>query len=274
MQSNSVYGKCLQNVRDYINVRLHTSKNSALKATADHTFKNYSIIDENLVQTNHYLPTINHNSPIAIGVTILELSKLIMYDAWYNKIQATGCKFDLGMTDTDSFLFKVSDGQKFRSAFKSLMDFSNYEPKHPNFSLENKAKLGYFKDELCGKSVCTEFVGLRSKCYSMRLEKKSNGETEEKKICKGVGRTAIQNRMTFEQFKDCLIKNTTIRHQFFGIRSVNHNVKTILIQKKALNYFDSKRWLFNCGIHSVPYGSYLIKKHVGECPRCLRSFEF
>ena len=63
----------MQNIRDYIQVSLHTTAKSAIKAASAHTFKNYSIIDENLVQTNHFQHTILHSTPIAIGVTILEL---------------------------------------------------------------------------------------------------------------------------------------------------------------------------------------------------------
>jgi hypothetical protein len=76
-QSNSVYGKTMQNVRDYIDVKLHTSPESALKAASNPTFKHYSIIDENLIQTNHFPPVIHHNTPIAIGVTILELVRIL-----------------------------------------------------------------------------------------------------------------------------------------------------------------------------------------------------
>ena len=72
-QSNSVYRKMIQCIRDYINVKLHLKAESALKAASCPTFKHYVIIDEDLVQTNHFLPSILHNTPIAIGVTILEL---------------------------------------------------------------------------------------------------------------------------------------------------------------------------------------------------------
>jgi len=61
------------NVRDYVTVKLHTQADTALSAASLHTFKNFSIIDEDLVQTTHYQATICHNTPIAIGVTILEL---------------------------------------------------------------------------------------------------------------------------------------------------------------------------------------------------------
>lgn len=63
----------MQNVREYIQVKLHVDAKTALKAASQPTFKHYSIIDESLVQTNHFMPKIVHMTPIAIGVTILEL---------------------------------------------------------------------------------------------------------------------------------------------------------------------------------------------------------
>jgi len=196
-----------------------------------------------------------------------------MFDAWYNKMMSTDVKFDLGMTDTDSFLMKISNPERFFEKFDNLMDYSNYEEDHPKFSLENKAKLGFFKDELGGRYVCQEFIGLRSKCYALNLISKDKKEKKEKKVCKGIGKAAIANRLKFQQYKDCLLKNQTFRHEFHGIRSHNHKIKTVLIRKKALNFTDTKRWIFNCGIHSVPYGSYLIQKYDGECKRCVKHFE-
>jgi len=72
-QANSVFGKTMQNVRDYSCVKLHTSAKSALKAISKPTFKNYTILGEDLVQTNHFTQTITHDKPIAIGFSILEL---------------------------------------------------------------------------------------------------------------------------------------------------------------------------------------------------------
>jgi hypothetical protein len=70
--SNSCYGKTIENVRDYISVKLHTNEKSLLRAMSKHTFKSFSIIDENLVTTSHRLPEITHNKPYAVGFAILE----------------------------------------------------------------------------------------------------------------------------------------------------------------------------------------------------------
>lgn len=269
LQSNSNYGKCLQNIREYSSVKLHTKGDSVLKAISSHTYKNYSIIDENLVQTNHFLPVIKHMTPIAIGVAILELSKAEMIDLWYNKLSnVPNCKIDLGATDTDSYIFKVSNKDSFWRHVRPIMDYSNYDPSHPLFDDKNKAKLGYIKNELAGKFECKEFVGLRSKCYSLLLADNRDQSTSEKKVCKGIGRLAIENRLTFNQYKTCLLEQKTYFHDFFSIRSVKHNLKTIHIKKRSLSFLDTKRYLLSCGIHSVPYGSYLIAKFNGKCLIC------
>lgn len=68
-----MYGKTIQNVRGYINVRIHNEEHGLLDAISDPTLKRYSILGENLVQTNHEFPVIEHKQPIIIGFTILEL---------------------------------------------------------------------------------------------------------------------------------------------------------------------------------------------------------
>ena len=63
-------------MRDYSNVKLHTTKESALKAISKHTYKSHVILSKTLVQTNHFNEVILLNKPIAIGVSILELVSL------------------------------------------------------------------------------------------------------------------------------------------------------------------------------------------------------
>jgi hypothetical protein len=177
-------------------------------------------------------------------------------------------KFEIGMSDTDSFLFRVTNPNSFWNHVNQYMDFSNYPHNHPDFDESNKAQLGFFKNELGGNKRCLHFVGLRPKCYSLNLINVNTKEKSEKKICKGLGRAAIKNRLQFKQYKNCLRRGKIIRHEFASIRASKHRVSTIIQKKKALSHFDCKRWLFNCGIHSVPYGSKTIKKYYDICPFC------
>jgi len=270
--ANSTYGKTIQNVRNYSIVKLHTTKKSLLKSIAHHTFKNYVILDDNLVQTNHFKPVICHDRPIAVGMSILELSKHTMYSFYYNYLIDENFTIDLGFSDTDSFLFKTNNTKNYEKKVKKLMDFSNYPVDHVNYNKKNKAKLGFFKDELGGILSVSEFVGLRSKCYSLNMKERNTAKKIEKKVCKGLGRVAIDKRLKFRHYKQCLFDFKDQRFDFCTIRSTKQNVKTVRINKRAISHFESKRWLFDCGIHSEPYGSIVIDKFYNRCPKCLETF--
>jgi hypothetical protein len=193
-----------------------------------------------------------------------------MYDFWYNILtKDSPCNFELGMSDTDSLLFKVTKPTEFWSRIDEHMDYSNYDPTHPKYSLENKAMLGKFKNELGSEKKCLRFVGLRAKCYSLNLLDK-NEKLSEKCISKGLGRVAIKNRLNFDQYLTTLYTGKVIRHSFASIKSHKHNLFTVMQRKKALSHFDSKRYLLSCGIHSLSYGHKWIKKYGDKCLTCLK----
>ena len=193
-----------------------------------------------------------------------------MYDFFYSKLlpKCGVDNIDLGFTDTDSFCFQVKNAEIFDCEMKKFMDYSNYPKEHPLFNEKNKSSLGYFKDELEGKSECLEFVGLRSKCYAMNIKSLKTGELFDKKICKGLGSVAIKNRLKFKQYKNCLLTGKTYRHHYTSIVSQKQNVFTVIRKKKALSNFDSKRYIYMCGKHSSPFGSVLIDKYKGKCYKC------
>ena len=58
----------------------------------------------------------------------------------------------------------------------------------------NKKVIGMMKDETGGKQI-TEFVGLRSKLYSFKIDEK-----EEKK-CKGVKKPEVKRTINFKDYK-------------------------------------------------------------------------
>lgn len=263
--SNSCYGKTIENVREYMKVKIHMSERSFLKAAASLTYKNYSIIGSQVVTTSHSVEEITHNKPYAAGFTILEYSKHFMFDFYYNKL-AKLCgpdNIELCMTDTDSFIFHARNNAEMEHQVSQYMDFSNYPESHPLHNKNNKAQLGFFKDEIQPDLYIKEFVGLRSKCYALKLRGKETNQLLYKKTCKGLGKTCIKNRLRFSEYKRSLFNGEEIRHHFTGILSLKHNVHTVVRKKKALSCFDSKRYIYSCGIHSSPLGSVLIKKNKG-----------
>jgi hypothetical protein len=65
----------------------------------------------------------------------------------------------------------VKNNKLFEKKMSSYMDYSNYKEDHPLYDTSKKSQLGYFKDELDSDSKCVEFVGLRSKCYALKIKR-------------------------------------------------------------------------------------------------------
>ena len=78
---------------------------------------------------------------------------------------------------------------------------ANTQKNHFLYSTENQAVVGKFKDEMEGK-IITDFVGLRSKLYSLTIK----DEVKQKKIAKGVKKRVIDKKLKFDDYKKCFGK--------------------------------------------------------------------
>ena len=135
--------------------------------------------------------------------------------------------------------------------FLGHMDTANFPESHPCFSKKNDRKLGYMKDE-CEGVQPHEFVGLRSKMYSLKLSKGS------KSTAKGLKNTFQKKHLNHQTFLDSLNNKTKTRTKFVVLRSKNHCIKTTVVKKDGLNPFDDKRYILPDGIRSLSYGHYKI----------------
>ena len=209
-----------------------------------------------------------------MGFAILELSKLFMYRSYYDVFMPHfGPKnISLCFSDTDSFLFQVKTHNLLldMEKLKHLFDFSKYPKDHILYDCSKANHLFYFKDELCGKSAITHFIGLRPKCYSMQIKNYNEKVTKTKKVCKGIKRTAIKNQLSFEDYRKCLDSQCIIYKSFRNLSSKNHRISTKFIRKIALSAIDTKRYTLNCGKHTLALGNYNIKKckPYGSCNKC------
>ena len=108
-------------------------------------------------------------------MTILENSKILMYDFYYNNLKAKyGENCELIYTDTDSLILntKTEDVYEDMKQDSWMYDTSNYPKDHPLYSATNKKVLGKMKDE-CGGDVIQEVVAIRAKMYSVLSKKKT-----------------------------------------------------------------------------------------------------
>ena len=141
----------------------------AVKLHSNPRFDSEVIFDENLCAILMRKTTIKFDKPIYIGVTVLELSKLLMYKFYYETLQPYFGEKNLELLyqDTGSFVLKITTNYlvKDLAVLKDRFDFSNYPKDHPLFDKTNARVPGLFKDELGGKEMI-EFIALRSKMYS------------------------------------------------------------------------------------------------------------
>ena len=260
LMNNSVFGKTMEDVRRRIDVKLMTTPSQfvkhASKVTYKHsvTFVNKEEKEEYLVGLEAQRTSVKLNKPIYTGFTVLELSKLHMYDYHYNHVMKKygPQKAKLLFTDTDSltYLIETKDVYQDIQEDQNLYDTSNYDKEHFLYSEMNK-KVGKFKDATAGDPVM-EFVGLRAKMYSMVTR-----GGKDKKAGKGIKKSVLKKEVKHEDFKDCLMEKREYQHHMMGFRSHQHQIYTIKHTKKSLSPFDDKRFILGDGYTTRAHGHHL-----------------
>ena len=123
-----------------------------------------------------------------------------------------------------------------------MFDFSNYSKDSKLFDQTNRKVIGKMKDQSDG-IVVTEFVGIKSKIYSL---KKIDG-----KECNTAKWVSIATE--FNKFKDVLFNKKIIKHKMKRIQSKKHKLGTYEIDNISLSCFDYKRDVLDDGIRTLAY---------------------
>ena len=92
--SNAVYGKTMENLKNRINVKLLNNEKDCLKWTSKPSFMSQKIFDNDLVVIRKDKITLRLNNPTYVGVYILDLSKVLMYEFRYDYIKNKYSKLD------------------------------------------------------------------------------------------------------------------------------------------------------------------------------------
>ena len=135
---------------------------------------NYGIFDENLIAVHKKKTKLCFNKPLHLCMSILDLSKSLMYDFHYNYIKTKyGDNTKLLFTDTDSLVYEIKTKYFYKDIdpdIEKRFETSDYPNNHPSGikTGHNSKVLGIFKDEAGGKQIL-EFVCLRAKLYSYKM---------------------------------------------------------------------------------------------------------
>ena len=212
------------------------------------------IFNENLVAVHNIKQKLYMNQPIYVGFSILDLSKYHMYIFHYGFIKSKyGSDAKLLFTDTDSLCYEIITEDFYRDMYDKKEQFDLSDMKLEQFKhSENKKVVGMFKDETKGKPI-SEFIGLRSKMYSIELN-----DGSEKKTAKGIVRNVIKNNLKHENYKRILETGERMNSNMKMIRCIDHSIYTMNVTKVSLSAYDDKRYILDDGVSS--YGQYFINE--------------
>ena len=262
LMNNSVYGKCMENVRRRVDIRFATSDSQFLALSRKANFLDRTVVAEGVVAVHLRRNRVLLDKPIYVGTAVLDISKVHMYNFHYNIMTrhltslSQPVKLYLLYSDTDSLVYLIVTRLPLNAILKDLtdhLDTSCYPAGHELRREGAMSIIGTFKDESKGRALY-EYVALRCKMYAFRYN--SDQQKDATKKAKGIKLSFVQNKMSFEQYKKALFSGRTYRANFNQIRCRRFHLTTEQVSKISLNANDDKRVTLACNIRTLPYGHY------------------
>ena len=220
--NNAVFGKTIENIRKHRNIELVTTDKKRKKLVSEPNYYTINYISEDLSIIEINKTKVKMNKPIYLGLLILDISKILMYEFWYDYMKPKyNVNVKLCYMDTDSFIMNIKTNDFYKDIANDVekrLDTSNYEVNRPLPTGKNKKLIGLLKDELGGK-IITEFVTLRPKTYSYLTD-----YGKEDKKAKGTKKCVIKRMIKFNDYKNCLLKDKVILKSQQRFISKKHNV--------------------------------------------------
>ena len=257
--NNAVFGKTMENVRNHRDIKIVATDKRRSILGSEPNYYSTKYISKDLLIMEMKKAEVKMNKRIYLGQAILDLSKMLMYEFWYDYIKPVySDNAKLCYTDTDSLVIHIKTDDFYKDIandVERLFDISNYDKKNsrPLPIGKNRDVISLFKDEL-GGNIMTEFCALRAKTYAF----KSDDDTEHKKA-KGTKKCIIKRELMFENYKDSLFNDEVIIRSQQRFRSYNHKVYTEEVNKIALSSNDDKRIQTSDRVTTYPYGTNAFK---------------
>ena len=194
LMNNSVFGKTMENIRKHREIKLVTTDKKRSKLVSEPNYHTIDLISEDLSIIEMKKTKVKINKPIYLGLPILEISRILMYEFWYDYMKPKyNDNVRLCYMDTDSFIMNI----KTNDFYKDISD-----------DVDNRFDTSYFiglmKDELGGE-IITEFIALKPKTYSYLTD---NDEIDKK--AKGTKKCIIKKMIKFDDYKKCLLNDKVI----------------------------------------------------------------
>ena len=221
----TAFGRTMENVRKHRDIKLVKTDKRRNQLSSKPNYHRTKYFSENLMAVEMKKTKVKMNKLTYLGMSILDISKTLMYEFWYDYIKPEyQDRAKLCYMDTDIFIVHIKTDNFYKEIANDVekqFDTSNYDDndKRPLPVSKNKKVIGLFKHELGGK-IMKEFVVLRAKTYSYLTDDDSEDEK-----AKGTKKCVIKRRLIFGNYTDCLFNDKTILKSQQKFKSDCHNVQ-------------------------------------------------
>ena len=240
----------MQNDGKHRYIKLVTTEAKRNKLTSEPNYHSTKCISKHLLVMEMKKAEVKMNKPIYLGQAVLDLSKTLMFEFWYDYLKPMyGDKIRLCYNDTDSFIMHIKTDDFYKDINADVdkwFDTSNFN-KNDNRPLEigkNKKVLGKFKDEIGGK-IMTKSLALRAKTYLFLIDEYTDRDYEKNRIvnkkAKGTKKCVVKREILFNNYLDSLFKNKVFYRSLQRFRSDHHKMYTEEVNKIALSSNDDKK---------------------------------
>ena len=108
LMNNAVFGKTMENMRKHRDIKLVTTDKRRNQLASEPNYHTTKYFSENLIGIEMKKTKVKMNKPIYLDMSILDISKTLMYEFWYNYIKPKyQDREKLCYMDTDSFIIYV-----------------------------------------------------------------------------------------------------------------------------------------------------------------------
>lgn len=134
--NNSVLGKLRKTMRNCISVKLVKNRKKERKLEAELNFEHFTIFNDNPVEIQMKMTPLVFDKPVYCGMSILNISKTLMYDFHYNYIKLKyGDRAKLLFTEFDSVMYEIETEDFYKDTNdigEEKFDTSNFPKDHPS----------------------------------------------------------------------------------------------------------------------------------------------
>ena len=142
LMNNAVFGKTMENVRKHRDIKFVTTNKKRSKLVSEPNYHTMNYISKDLSIIEMKKTRIKMNKPIYLGLSILDISKILLYEFWYDYMKPKYSNdVKLCYMDTDSFVMNIKTEDFYKDIandFEKRFDTSNYEVDRPLPTGKNK----------------------------------------------------------------------------------------------------------------------------------------